>query len=129
MIINEKKTFILTDWFCLRIVNTFAFLNLDTTRLIRTPIYKILGTGGDFTNLFFNPESPRIVACGTYSIESTSVYVEHVKQHNNPIYNNKDNKLSYYFWKNNYCVLTYKTPDTGQKAVEVYKRVPGGIPR
>jgi hypothetical protein len=105
-------------------------LSLDTAKLKVTPIYKTLGIGGDFTNLFLIPDAPRIWAYGTYSIESTDVYVEHVIQHyDSPIYNNKDTRLSYHFWKNNYCILTYEPPGSGQKALEIYRRVTGDVPQ
>jgi hypothetical protein len=116
--------------FCIPVANTIinnqetGESSLDTTKLKGSLIFKILGKSGDFINLVLAPGSPYITAYGTYDIVSTDMYVEHVQQsYTDPVYNGEGNTLSYHFFGNNYCLLSYTSPKTGGKAQEFWKRV------
>ncbi|GHT15817.1 hypothetical protein FACS189426_23630 [Bacteroidia bacterium] len=108
-------------------------LSLDTTVLRGNLTFKILGHSGDFSNMFLSSDFSQINACvnayGTYEIVADSLYIEHItRSYSDPVYNGKKNRMPYHFFGNNYCVFSYTSPKNGGKAVEIWRRILGGIP-
>ncbi len=103
-------------------------LSLDSSKIKPGYSYKFFSKDGYFTTLFATPVVSRITIMGTYEVLSPGVYVEHVKEHTNPAYANRDTELAFQFLSDDVFVMSYEN-EFGNRVFEAWKQVIFGSPR
>jgi len=102
-------------------------LSLDSTKVRPGYNYKIFGKNGDFVTLFATQVVSKLTIMGTYEVLSPGIYIEHVKEHTNPAYANRDTELQYRFISDDVFIMSYDN-EYGQKSSEIWKQVKFGSP-
>ncbi|GEM_PF-3404653 len=87
-----------------------------------TGILKILGAGGDLSNVRLTPLGFVKTLWGSYEIQSDSTYIEKVEEHENTALNKKSVVLKYKMDNPNMLKISYTINDFHGE--ETYKRVP-----
>ncbi len=87
-----------------------------------TGLLKILGTGGDVTNVKLTPLGFVKTLSGTYEIQSDSTYIEKVAEHENVTLNKTSVVLRYQMDNPNTLTISYTINNFHGK--ETYRRVP-----
>lgn len=87
-----------------------------------TGFLKILGTGGDLTNLRLTPNGFFRTLGGSYEIQSDSTYIERIEESENPALNKKTLIIRYNMDNANTLTITYTINNYQGK--ETYRRVP-----
>ncbi len=72
-----------------------------------TGFLKILGTGGDLTNLRLTPNGFFRTLGGSYEIQSDSTYIERIEESENPALNKKTLIIRYNMDNANTLTITY----------------------
>ncbi|MCK3683265.1 DUF4488 domain-containing protein [Maribellus sp. YY47] len=102
-------------------------LSLDSAKVRPGYNYKIFSADGHFVTLFATQMVSKLTIMGTYEVLSPGIYIEHVKEHTNPAYANKDTELEYRFIGDDIFIMTYEN-EFGNKSLEVWKQVTFGNP-
>lgn len=87
-----------------------------------TGFLKILGAGGDLTNVRLTPNGFFRTLGGSYEIQSDSTYIEKIEESENPALNKKQLTIRYNMDNANTLTISYTINNYQGK--ETYRRVP-----
>ncbi len=102
-------------------------LSIDFTKVRPGYNYKIFSRDGHFVTLFATQVVSKLTIMGTYEVLSPSIYIEHVKEHTNPAYSNRDTELEYRFIGDDAFIMSYAN-EHGGKSLELWMKLKFGNP-
>lgn len=106
--------------------NCFISMEQNKPVVHFTPYMKVLNSDGSFVNMGIRTDSQCcfIRTMGRWSVESDSVYVEHIDRSiTTPGIIGRDNKIHFLLQGDDFVVLKYKIPGNKQWGIEYWVRV------